>query len=172
MSKAHDHISTPYKVSLDGVEPVSVDPIGLKEKGVQLDQVRGSQYVLHIEGKTIPVVIEASDRKNIKLSSNNRVYEAVVQDHRDQLLAEWGLDESSQKGAPEIHAPMPGLVLSVAVIDGQSVATGEPLLVLEAMKMENEIKATFDAVIQSVQVSPGDAVQKGQILIVFGDESK
>jgi len=67
---------------------------------------------------------------------------------------------------------MPGLVLSLKVAEGQAVSAGDPLLVLEAMKMENEIKAPFDAVVQSVHVSAGDAVQKGQLLIGFGYESK
>ena len=172
MSKAHDQIPAPYKVTLDGGEPVSVDPNVLKDLGIRLDRIRDSQYVLHMEGKTIPIVIEALDRKNIRLSSQNRVFEAVVRDHRDQLLAEWGLDVSSQQGAPEILAPMPGLVLSLKVAEGQAVSAGDPLLVLEAMKMENEIKAPFDAVVKSVHVSAGDAVQKGQLLIGFGYESK
>ena len=172
MSKAHDHIPSPYTVSLNGGDPVSVDPKVLNDLGIRLDQIRDSQFVLHMEGKTIPVVIEAIDRKNIRLSAKNRVFEAVVRDHRDQLLAEWGLDDSSKQGASEIHAPMPGLVLSVAVAAGQAVSAGSPLLVLEAMKMENEIKAPFDAVVESVHVSAGDAVQKGQILIGFGYESK
>ena len=67
---------------------------------------------------------------------------------------------------------MPGLVLSLKVAEGQAVSAGDPLLVLEAMKMENEIKAPFDAVVKSVNVSAGDAVQNGQLLIGFGYESK
>ena len=151
MSKAHDHIPAPYQVTIQGRDPVYVDPSDLQKRGIRLDKIRDSQFVLHIDGKTIPLVIEAQDRKNIRISAKNRVYEALIRDHRDQLLAEWGLDEANSTG--------------------ESVKAGTPLLVLEAMKMENEIKSTFDAVIKSIRVKPGDPVQKSQLLIEFGLET-
>jgi biotin carboxyl carrier protein len=62
---------------------------------------------------------------------------------------------------------MPGLVLRVLVEPGQKVTKGEPLLVLEAMKMENMIKAPGDAIVSSVKAQLGQAVEKNQILIDF-----
>jgi pyruvate carboxylase subunit B len=66
-----------------------------------------------------------------------------------------------------LKAPMPGLVLRVQVTPGQAVAAGAGLVVLEAMKMENELKAPASAVVRAVRVQPGEAVEKGQVLIEF-----
>jgi pyruvate carboxylase subunit B len=64
---------------------------------------------------------------------------------------------------------MPGLVVRVAATAGQAVAAGQGLIVLEAMKMENELRAPAAGRVTSVRVSEGQAVEKGQVLIEFGD---
>ncbi len=67
----------------------------------------------------------------------------------------------------QICAPMPGTVISVKVSNGQAVKKGDVLLVLEAMKMENEIYAPCDGTVASVAVSNGDAVESGKVLVVL-----
>jgi biotin carboxyl carrier protein len=62
---------------------------------------------------------------------------------------------------------MPGLILSVAVAEGQEVKKGDPLLILEAMKMENVIKAPADATVKVIKVRKGDSVDKNQVLVLF-----
>jgi biotin carboxyl carrier protein len=62
---------------------------------------------------------------------------------------------------------MPGLVVRVQVQPGENVAAGDSLVVLEAMKMENELKAGAPGVVKSVRVAPGEAVEKGQVLVEF-----
>jgi biotin carboxyl carrier protein len=66
-----------------------------------------------------------------------------------------------------LTSPMPGTIISIAVSDGASVSKGQTLLILEAMKMENEIKAPWDGVIAEVKVSQGASVNAGDILIVL-----
>ena len=66
-----------------------------------------------------------------------------------------------------VPAPMPGTILSVNVTAGQSVSKGDVLCVLEAMKMENEIFAERDCVVESVAVSKGESVNSGQTLITI-----
>jgi biotin carboxyl carrier protein len=66
-----------------------------------------------------------------------------------------------------LRAPMPGLVVRVPVTPGDRVTAGASLVVLEAMKMENELKATAEGVVESVAVAPGQVVEKGQILLSF-----
>lgn len=70
-------------------------------------------------------------------------------------------------GGGAIVAPMPGTILQVAVSSGDSVVKGQTLLVLEAMKMENEIKAPADGVIKEVNVTQGVSVNAGEVLIVL-----
>lgn len=70
-------------------------------------------------------------------------------------------------GPPVLKSPMPGLVVRVLVEPGQAVSAGEGIVVLEAMKMENELKAAAGGVVDQVLVAPGQAVEKGAVLITF-----
>jgi ribonuclease HI len=80
---------------------------------------------------------------------------------------ELGLDKRAGMVSPELKAPMPGLVLNVLVKVGDAVRKNDPVLVLEAMKMENVIKAPGDAVVAQVHAVQGKAVEKGQLLLLF-----
>lgn len=66
-----------------------------------------------------------------------------------------------------LHALIPGIIQSVAARPGQKIRRGEPLLVLEAMKMRNSITAPIDATIRAIVVQPGQMVTKGQLLVEF-----
>ncbi|NUQ12414.1 MAG: acetyl-CoA carboxylase biotin carboxyl carrier protein subunit, partial [Gemmatimonadaceae bacterium] len=68
-------------------------------------------------------------------------------------------------GPARLVAPMPGLVVRIAVQEGDRVQAGTPLVVMEAMKMENELKAPVDGVVGPVRVRPGEAVEKGAVLV-------
>ena len=79
--------------------------------------------------------------------------------------------ENSSGGLKEasgtITAPMPGKVVRVKVVSGQVVKAGEGVIVVEAMKMENEFKAAIDGVVKDVKVSEGDSVESGTVMIVI-----
>ena len=75
---------------------------------------------------------------------------------------------SSAEGSVKIEAPMPGNILDIKVSEGQKVASGETVIVLEAMKMENDIVAPKDGVIASINVNKGDTVEAGKLLITLG----
>jgi biotin carboxyl carrier protein len=66
-----------------------------------------------------------------------------------------------------IKAPMPGLIIDLKVKDGDAVKTGDALLILEAMKMENIIKSPGEGIVKTVKVKKGDSVEKNQVLIEF-----
>ncbi len=73
---------------------------------------------------------------------------------------------SANASADAVSAPMPGTILDIKVSVGDSVNAGDTLLILEAMKMENEIAATKSGVVKSIEVKKGNAVQTGQALVV------
>ena len=78
-----------------------------------------------------------------------------------------GFETGTTKKVNEIKAPMPGLILDINVEIGQEVKEDDPLLILEAMKMENALTSPRDGVIKSISVTKGDAVDKNQLLIEF-----
>jgi pyruvate carboxylase subunit B len=90
-----------------------------------------------------------------------------VLDERTRYIRSLSGGVERQLESPVLKAPMPGLVLRVQVEPGQRVPAGAGLVVLEAMKMENELKSRFDAVIKAIRVQPGEAVEKGQVLLEF-----
>ena len=86
----------------------------------------------------------------------------------DEMLLHESLKTGGQQGSGAgLVSGMPGKIVKVMVKAGQEVKAGDPLLVMEAMKMENEMKATADAVIKSVEVGPGDSVESGTLMISF-----
>lgn len=138
---------------------------------IQWDLVEWRQGHFHIlwQGQTFRATVLEADytQKTFKFDINGRVYTMQVKDAFDQLAEKMGLGNSNAKKANQIKAPMPGLVLSIAVAEGQSVKKGDALLILEAMKMENVIKAAHDAVVKKINVQKGVAVEKNQILVEF-----
>jgi biotin carboxyl carrier protein len=88
-------------------------------------------------------------------------------DQFDELLHQLGMDNLTTATISEIKAPMPGLVLRILASEGQEVQKGGNLLVLEAMKMENIIKAPANVMIKSVKINPGDKVEKNQVMMIF-----
>ena len=158
---------TPYLVDLDAATALPVDPAAHDPSDTGLTHVRDHHYLLRYRGTCIPVTVEYAGKRNIRLWTGNRMVSASVQDERDQLLAEWGFAAGGESDVQELVAPMPGLVLSVLVSDGETIQAGQPLLVLEAMKMENELRAEKDATVRTVRVQAGDAVTKAQVLIEF-----
>lgn len=88
-----------------------------------------------------------------------------IKDELDQELEKMGFGLAANKQIKEIKAPMPGLVLEIAVIDGQEVNEGDKILILGAMKMENSILIQTSATVKKVAVVSGQAVEKGQVLV-------
>jgi len=108
-----------------------------------------------------------SHEKTFVIRVNNNTYSLELRDKYDELLKALGMDNQSSGKATDLKAPMPGLVVEVAVSEGQEVKKGDKLVVLEAMKMENILKATADAVVKKVNTVKGNTVEKNEILIVF-----
>ena len=103
--------------------------------------------------------------KRLTIEIEGETFDIEIKDELDQVLEQMGFGKASIKQVKEIRAPMPGLVLEIAITDGQEVREGDKLLILEAMKMENSIMIQTSAIIKKVSVSAGQAVEKGQVLV-------
>ncbi len=107
------------------------------------------------------------NRKKYSIKVNNHSYDVDVSNPLDLLIDKMGFTFGTTKHVNSIKAPMPGLILDIHVKEGQEVKEDEGLLILEAMKMENVITSPRDGVIKSVNMSKGDAIDKGHLLIEF-----
>jgi biotin carboxyl carrier protein len=107
----------------------------------------------------------AAKRYTIKV--NGKHYPVILKDRFDILLEKMGMNSSSGTRINHVRAPMPGLIIALKVKDGDAVKAGDTLLILEAMKMENIIKAPGDAIVRTVKVRMGEGVEKNQVLIEF-----
>ena len=105
--------------------------------------------------------------KKFVISVNGNKYDLEVKDRFDELLHRLGFDKLDVNKINEIKAPMPGLVLNIMIKEGSKVKKGEPVLVLEAMKMENILKSPCDGIVKSCNVEKGKSVEKNEVLIRF-----
>jgi biotin carboxyl carrier protein len=165
-----------YKVKINNQKDYSVELSGEANGTVDAAPVSAAVSKLHKDvyrfekdGKkyTIEVVKRSLEDKTFTLKINGKKAQVVLSDKVDEMLKSLGFDMSKKKAVKEVKAPMPGLVLSISCADGEEVKTGDPLLILEAMKMENVIKSPGDGKVKRIAVNQGAAVDKNQVLIQF-----
>ena len=141
-------------------------------KGGNADLVKTGpgSYSLVLDGRSYNVLVLKEDKENktVRLRIGAKTFTVVLEDEQRHLMHALGLDKAMQTVAKDLKAPMPGLVLKVLVKPGDVVKKNDAVLILEAMKMENVIKAPGDAVVSAVHVQERVAVEKGQLLLNFG----
>lgn len=116
-------------------------------------------------GKSRVVAVESETAQGLILRVGGTKHTVSWKDRQALLLESMGFATGEEAADREIRAPMPGLVLNVLVEVGQAVSAGDGLVVLEAMKMENELRAGTDGVVERIHVAVGDAVGKDALLI-------
>jgi biotin carboxyl carrier protein len=117
----------------------------------------------------VPVSVEIIDQKgkHFILKVNQKLVNIHVKSDMDRLLEKLGMDLRTETILNELDAPMPGTIIKINVTEGQEVKAGDPILILEAMKMENIIKSPADAIIKTILVKAGQNVQKGDRMVDF-----
>lgn len=143
----------------------------INNQAFNIDLVKSNDTNWHIikDNKSYTVELLKVDKttKQVELKLNGKRITVALSDQFDALLKSLGMDSLATKKVAELKAPMPGLVLNIAVSEGDTIAKGDPILVLEAMKMENNIKSPTDGVIKKIHITKGVAVEKNQLLISF-----
>jgi len=117
--------------------------------------------------RTLVFSVESPDRGVWHFGHHGDRWEIEVVDERTRHIRSLTGEGQKRSGGGILRAPMPGLVVRVLVEPGQRVTAGAGVVVLEAMKMENQLKAPAEAVVKSVKVSPGKTVEKGEVLVEF-----
>lgn len=134
-----------------------------------IQQLNSSAFhvINNLQSYNVEVVNFDAVEKTAEIKVNNNTYTVTAKDQFDILLDKLGLSSLTAAKVSEVKAPMPGMVLKVFVTEGMEIKKGDNLFVLEAMKMENIIKATADVIVKKIKIKPGDKVEKGQVLMMF-----
>lgn len=141
-----------YKYKITGT--VYKVGIGDIDKGVAEVTVNGTPYQVELEKEKAPVI------KSVKPAAAPRTASG------EKIIAK-PAPKAAAGGTP-VKAPLPGVVLEINVTVGQAVKATDQVMVLEAMKMENSIRAGVDGTVKSIEVNKGDSVLEGATLVVIG----
>jgi len=125
-----------------------------------------SLYSIITNNRSLEALIEEHAGEYQVLIGGRR-YEGQVLDERDQLLRARAGGQVDQTGEVSIKAPMPGLIVAVPVEEGQAVKAGQTVVILESMKMQNELKAPRDGTVQRISVAPGQSVEQKKVLVTI-----
>ena len=142
------HISVNGKVYEVDFESVSGQPV----------------YSLIVDGRSHESYVARGD-DNWQVLLRGRLYPITVEDEREKRLRAAAGGGVTEGGEFVLKAPMPGLVVAVPVSEGQEVKKGQVILILESMKMQNELKAPRDGIIQRIKVKAGESVEQKQTLL-------
>jgi len=152
-----------YIVKIDG-EEIKVSLEDLAQLDISMDQ--HARHILSQDKayKAHRLATNAESKEG-SLSIDNYRFSFVIQDQYDQLVSSMGLDTIASNKVTDIIAPMPGLILDIMVKAGDEVEEGQSILILEAMKMENVIKAEGAGTVKSINKDVGATVEKGTIIV-------
>jgi biotin carboxyl carrier protein len=123
-------------------------------------------YSLLVDNKSYEVLVEESEGE-FRVLIGGTMYQVRVTDERAKRLAEAAGASSAASGEVPIKSPMPGLIVSMQVKEGDAVKKGQVVIVLESMKMENELKAPRDGTVSSLKVAARQAVEQNQVLLIL-----
>ncbi len=157
--------SVEVEVHVDG-EGVLVSLDGRKARWDVVATPGGGYSILRPDGRQAEAVPRRSPEGGMKVRVGA---EQVTLELLDELTAraQAVAGKGVSRGSGEVKAAIPGRVLRVLAGPGDQVSQGQPVVVLEAMKMENDVRAPRDGVVRSVEVAAGQAVGTGQVLLVL-----
>ncbi len=143
--------------------------VTLSSDGVHLRWENEQFFTITYKGKKFrgEVMQNRMEEGILQLKLNHRVFELKKGGPLDELIASLGMDTPKLRKLKQLKAPMPGRVVSIAIAIGQEINVGDPLLTLEAMKMENILKAEGVGTVKSIAIAPNDVIEKGGLLIEF-----
>ena len=151
-----------HKWSFDGADTIVAEGAVIKWDDHRF-------FTLNYKGQKFfgELLEDQSENNFLKLKINHRVFEVHKEGELDELISAMGLDIPKVRKLKELIAPMPGRIVQVAVSIGQELAIGDEILSLEAMKMENVLKAEGVGIVKAILVNANQIVDKGAVLIEF-----
>lgn len=155
-----------YVIEIDGERRIKVNDQLFDIDFQQLSE--GGILSLLLDNHSVEAIVEERDSA-WEVLLHGELYSVVVQDERAYRLAKARGMATDISGEAVIKSPMPGLIIAVAVAEGDHVQKGDKIVILESMKMENELRSPRDGTVLRIQVDAGAAVEKDQVLAVIGE---
>jgi biotin carboxyl carrier protein len=162
-----------------------VAKLGEQTYAVEIEEIGRGLYRVSVDGNEFLVDGKKTGRTNYSLIVDNRSFEIEVDNVEDeyQVLVDGRnyhvnlVDERRVRvggtqagvqlqGRQTVSVPMPGKIVEVLVSEGDSVEKGQGLVIVEAMKMENEVRSPIDGEVKEIKVKPGDTVEGGVVLVI------
>jgi len=137
-----------------------------KKRDVDFRALGPAMYSILAENVSHELTIEEREDE-IEVLMRGRLYSNHVLDERALLMAQRTGGFANDTGEVNIKSPMPGLIVAVRVELGQTVKAGDTVVILESMKMQNELKASKDGTVGTVNVQPGQTVEQNKILLTI-----
>ena len=158
---------TKYEIEIDQDNQIQVNGELYEIDFQQLPD--GGMVSLLLQQRSLEAVVEERAGNGWEILIQGELYEAQVQDERTYRLAQARGGGTAVTGEAHIKAPMPGLIIAIPVTVGQAVQKGDKVVILESMKMENELRSPRDGVVLRVNAQPGGSVEKDAVLVVIGE---
>ena len=159
-----------YITTIDGkeftLEIIDEKHVSINGKFLEVDfeSVSGQPvYSLIIDGKSHEGYVYPDD-ENWQVLLRGQLYQASVEDEREKRLRAAG-GSVAEDGEFHLKAPMPGMIVSIPVSEGDVIQKGQVLLILESMKMQNELKSPKDGTIHRIRIKVGETVEQKQALL-------
>jgi len=152
-----------HEVNLDG-DAVTFDGVTLR---AHVEDLQGTPITIVTIGNEVHRVVarRGEEKGTYTLSVAGHRVTAEALDDRSRTIRKLTGASDKPRGPAHLHAPMPGLIVRINVAVGDTVQAGQGLVVMEAMKMENELRAASVGTVKRVAVTPGSAVEKGALLL-------
>ncbi len=152
-----------FSVSLNNGD-IEID--GKKISGVSHSKINGNLNLLKMDNFTFEIPTIVKDKSNFTFVINGLKYDVTARTKLEEKAREVMKNRAGADSELQVKAPMPGLILSIKKNIGDEIHSGDSLFVLEAMKMENEIRATKDGKIKKILVKEGQSVEKNQVVLI------
>lgn len=134
-----------------------------------ISQINSNNFhiIQNNQAYTAEILSIDKSEKLVTLKLNGKKVIVELKDKLDLLLEKLGMDNLVSAQVNDIKAPMPGLIFEISIKEGDEVKKGDPIMILEAMKMENVLKSPGDGIVKAIKVKKGDSVEKNQVLVLF-----
>jgi biotin carboxyl carrier protein len=157
-----------YIIEIDQEDQITVNDQEYRVDFQQLSE--GSILSLLLNHHSLEAIVEERGQ-SWEVLIHGELYSVKVQDERAYRLAKARGMTTEVTGEANVISPMPGLIIEVPVEAGQYIKKGDQVIILESMKMENELRAPRDGTVKKVWVTKGASVEKNEVLVTIGDEA-